>query len=104
MTEIHLSDEDRAFIDDQVQAGVHPDTGAVISAGLRLLGSNEGKLAELRRLIQEGIDDVEAGRVMEFETAEDLTAHIRQMAEEQKNAVASPDNVSQVPKRSTRHS
>jgi antitoxin ParD1/3/4 len=104
MTEIHLSEQDRNFIEEQVQAGIHEDADAVIAAGLRLLGSNEGKLVELQRLIQEGIDDVEAGRVMEFDSAEDLTAHILKMAEEQKNAVASSGDVAKGSKRSARHS
>ena len=89
MTEIHLSNEDRAFIDEQVEAGIYKNAEEAVAAGLRLLGSGEGKLFELQRLIQEGIDDVEAGRVMEFASGEELTAHILKMAEEeQKNATA----------------
>lgn len=104
MTEIHLSEEDRIFIEEHVRAGTYKDAHAVISAGLRLLGSREGKIAELQRLIQEGIDDVDAGRVVEFESAEDMTAHILKMAEERKNAIASPDDVASGAKRSARHS
>ena len=88
MTEIHLSDDDSAFIAEQVEAGIYKNADEAVAAGLRLLGSREGKLFELQRLIQEGIDDVEAGRVMEFASAEELTAHILQMAEEQKNETA----------------
>jgi antitoxin ParD1/3/4 len=54
MTEIHLSERDRGFIEEQVQAGIFENADAVIAAGLRLLGSNEGKLAELQRLIRKG--------------------------------------------------
>ncbi|MFK3688812.1 type II toxin-antitoxin system ParD family antitoxin [Agrobacterium tumefaciens] len=89
MPEIHLSEQDEKFIEEQVAAGIFKDADAVVSAGLRLLGSNEGKLVELQRLIQEGLDDVEAGRVMEFSTADDLTAHIIKLAGEQNEAKAS---------------
>ncbi|MFB9951207.1 type II toxin-antitoxin system ParD family antitoxin [Rhizobium puerariae] len=103
MTEIHLSDEDRAFIEEQVKTGVYKDADEVVAAGLRLLGSEEGELQELSRLIQEGIDDVEAGRVVQFESAEELTAHILKMAEERKNAVAPTGNVPKGAERSSRH-
>ncbi|QSZ56363.1 type II toxin-antitoxin system ParD family antitoxin [Rhizobium sp. ZX09] len=89
MPEIHLSEQDEKFIEEQVAAGVYSDADAVISAGLRLLGSDEGKLVELQRLVQEGLDDVEAGRVMEFSTADDFTAHIVKLAEERNEAKAS---------------
>lgn len=89
MPEIHLSEQDEKFIEEQVAAGIFKDADAVVSASLRLLGSNEGKLVELQRLIQEGLDDVEAGRVMEFSTADDLTAHIIKLAGEQNEAKAS---------------
>ncbi|QTK79043.1 type II toxin-antitoxin system ParD family antitoxin [Agrobacterium tumefaciens] len=89
MPDIHLSEQDEKFIEEQVAAGIFKDADAVVSAGLRLLGSNEGKLVELQRLIQEGLDDVEAGRVMEFSTADDLTAHIIKLAGEQNEAKAS---------------
>lgn len=89
MPEIHLSEQDEKFIEEQVAAGIFKDADAVISAGLRLLGSKEGRFVELQRLIQEGLDDVEAGRVMEFSTADDLTAHIIKLAGEQNEAKAS---------------
>lgn len=83
---IRLSDEDHAFIDEEVRAGVYKDVDEAIHAGLRLLKSKEGKNAELRRLIQEGIDDVEAGRVIEFESAADLTRYIMDMPGEKRDA------------------
>jgi antitoxin ParD1/3/4 len=103
MSEIHLSDEDRAFIEEQVKAGVYKDADAVVAAGLRLLGSEEGEVEELRHLIQQGIDDVDAGRAMRFESAEEMTAHILKMAEDRKNAASSSQNVARGPERSSRH-
>ncbi|WCK02940.1 type II toxin-antitoxin system ParD family antitoxin [Agrobacterium tumefaciens] len=89
MPEIHLSEQDEKFIEEQVAAGIYSDADAVISAGLRILGSKEGRFVELQRLIQEGLDDVEAGRVMEFSNAGDFTAHIIRLSEEQNEAKAS---------------
>ncbi|CDZ56134.1 type II toxin-antitoxin system ParD family antitoxin [Neorhizobium galegae] len=84
MAEIHLSDEDRDFIEEQVKAGIYKDADEVVAAGLRLLGSKEGKLVELQRLIQEGIDDVEAGRVHHYASGEDLLNDIKRMSAERK--------------------
>lgn len=103
MTEIHLSDDDKAFIQEQVKDGRYKSADEVVAAGLRLLGSEEGEIQELRRLIQQGIDDVDAGRVMTFESGEELTAHIMQMAEERKNVGAPAQNVARGAERSSRH-
>ena len=89
MPEIHLSEQDEKFIEEQVAAGIFKDADAVIAAGLRLMGSKEGRFVELQRLLQEGLDDVDAGRVMEFSSADDFTAHIIKLAEEQNEAKAS---------------
>jgi antitoxin ParD1/3/4 len=88
MTEIHLSEEQTEFANDLVTNGVYGTADEVVAAALRLLGSDEGKLVELHRLIQEGLDDVEAGRVVSFDSAEDLTAYVLGMAEERNNAVS----------------
>jgi antitoxin ParD1/3/4 len=93
MTEIHLSEQDLTFIKEQVADGRYRNAEDVIAAGLRLLGSEEGEIQELRHLIQQGIDDIDAGRAITFESAEDLTKHILMMAEERKNAAASAENV-----------
>jgi antitoxin ParD1/3/4 len=88
MTEIHLSEEQTEFVNDLVTNGVYGTADEVVAAALRLLGSDEGKLVELHRLIQEGLDDVDAGRVVSFDSAADLTAYVLGMAEERNNAVS----------------
>ncbi|MGE7369959.1 type II toxin-antitoxin system ParD family antitoxin [Neorhizobium sp. NPDC001467] len=103
MTEIHLSEQDQDFITEQLKDGQYRNAEEVIAAGLRLLGSEEGQIQELRHLIQQGIDDIDAGRVMTFADADELTAHILQMAEERKDAAASAENVVRGPERSSRH-
>lgn len=86
MTDIHLNDRDKAFIDEQIEAGIYKDADEAVAAGLRLLGSKEGKLAELKRLIQEGYDDVEAGRVYTYASGQEMLADIKRMAAEEEKA------------------
>jgi antitoxin ParD1/3/4 len=84
MAEIQLSEQDKAFVEDLVNNRVYKSADEVVAAGLRLLGSEEGKFVELQRLIQEGLDDVEAGRVHRYESAEDMLADIKRMSAEKK--------------------
>lgn len=84
MTEIHLSEQDRKFIDEQVKAGVYKDADAVVHASLQLLGSEEGKRAALQRLIKEGLDDADAGRVHRYPSEEDFMSDIRKLSAQQK--------------------
>ena len=80
MTEIHLSEDDRAFVQDLVDNRVYKNADEVVAAGLRLLGSEEGKFVELQRLIQEGLDDVATGRVHTYGSGEEFLADIKRMA------------------------
>lgn len=77
MPEIHLSEQDEKFIEEQVAAGVYSDADAVIHASLQLLSSDEGKRAALQLLIQEGIDDAEAGRVHRYASQDEFLADIK---------------------------
>ena len=81
MTEIHLSEEDQAFVQDLLDNRVYRTADEVVAAGLRLLGSQEGRFMELQRLIQEGLDDVEAGRVHSYASAEEMLEDIKQMSD-----------------------
>jgi antitoxin ParD1/3/4 len=80
MTEIQLDEKHRAFIDEQVKAGIYKDADAVVAAGLRLLGSKEGRDAEFKRLIQQGTDDINNGRIFEYGSAEEMLGDIKQMS------------------------
>lgn len=84
MTEIHLSEQDRKFIDEQVKAGVYKDADEVVHASLSLLGSEEGQLAELRKMIHEADEQFERGKYITFTTADDLTAYIIERARNQR--------------------
>ncbi|WP_019565385.1 type II toxin-antitoxin system ParD family antitoxin [Agrobacterium sp. 10MFCol1.1] len=47
MPEIHLSEQDERFIEEQVAAGAYSDADAVIHASLQLLSSDEKKESRL---------------------------------------------------------
>lgn len=72
MDDIHLSDEDRRFVEANVRNGSYRDASDVIHAGLQSLQRE----AVLRRLIQEGEDDIAAGRFYEFGEGDSLTDFI----------------------------
>ncbi len=84
MPEIHLSEQDEKFIEEQVAAGVYSDADAVIHASLQLLSSEEGKRAALQLLIREGIDDAEAGRVHRYASQDEFLADIKRVSARQK--------------------
>ncbi|MCQ1833696.1 type II toxin-antitoxin system ParD family antitoxin [Neorhizobium galegae] len=81
MAEIHLSDEDRDFIEEQVKAGIYKDADEVVAARLRQLRE---ETEALKQMIQEGLDDVEAGRVHSYASAEELSNDIKRMADEKR--------------------
>jgi antitoxin ParD1/3/4 len=84
---IQLSKQDAEFVEEQMKSGLYESADAVVTAALALLREQEE--ATLRVLIQEGIDDVEAGRVMSFNSADELTAYILGMAEEREDGTTS---------------
>ncbi|CAN7314896.1 MAG: type II toxin-antitoxin system ParD family antitoxin [Agrobacterium sp.] len=84
MPEIHLSEQDEKFIEEQVAAGVYSDADAVIHASLQLLSSDEGRLTELRKMIREADEEFERGDYVTFTADDDLTAYIIERARNEK--------------------
>ncbi|NSY68517.1 type II toxin-antitoxin system ParD family antitoxin [Agrobacterium tumefaciens] len=84
MPEIHLSEQDERFIEEQVAAGVYSDADAVIHASLQLLSSDEGRIVQLRNMIREADEEFERGEYVTFTTADDLTAYIIERARNEK--------------------
>ncbi|KQW31017.1 addiction module antitoxin [Rhizobium sp. Root274] len=80
MPSIQLSQQDAEFVEEQMNSGLYESADAVVTAGLALL--RERDEATLRMLIQEGIDDVEAGRVHTYENAEAFLADMKRMFED----------------------
>ncbi|RYC17789.1 type II toxin-antitoxin system ParD family antitoxin [Ciceribacter ferrooxidans] len=75
MPNIQLNKRDEKFVEKQISSGLYDSAEEVVTAGLRLL--RERDEADLRMLIQEGVDDVEAGRVHTYESAEEFLADLQ---------------------------
>jgi antitoxin ParD1/3/4 len=81
MTErtIVLTDADAALLDRLVESGDYHDAGEALHHGLKLAElartSDAMREAAFRAAIQVGIDDVEAGRVTRFTSADEIEAH-----------------------------
>ncbi|HTD34836.1 MAG TPA: type II toxin-antitoxin system ParD family antitoxin [Candidatus Elarobacter sp.] len=60
------------FVKEQVQSGKYASSSEVVRAGLRLLYEREQERAErrdaLKRLVQEGLDDLRSGKIVESKT------------------------------------
>ncbi|AYD00384.1 type II toxin-antitoxin system ParD family antitoxin [Neorhizobium sp. NCHU2750] len=67
MTEIHLSDEQKAFIEEQVKSGAYDNPEDVIAAGLSLLGSED---KHLRAMIAEADAQLDRGEFVSFDSAD----------------------------------
>lgn len=63
-TSVSLGDHFSDFVQEQVASGRYATASDVLRAGLRLLEYEEAKLDRLRELIAEGIEDIDAGRVV----------------------------------------
>ncbi|MCV9965863.1 type II toxin-antitoxin system ParD family antitoxin [Pararhizobium sp. BT-229] len=79
-----IGDHFDGFIEEQVKSGRFNNASEVVRAGLRLLERDEAKFAELKRLIKEGLDDIENGDFVEFSDDDDLLAFVRQEAEKER--------------------
>ena len=81
-----LTPHHEALIERLVTSGRYQNASEVLRAGLRELerqdGEYEAKLAALRAAIQLGIDDIEAGRYTEFNSAAELQTHLRGIADQ----------------------
>lgn len=66
MLKVSLGTEDDLFIEEQVRSGAYADAETVIRAGLERLRQDEALRGErFQSKIQEGLDDLAAGRVEE---------------------------------------
>lgn len=68
------------LIDRLVASGRYQNASEVLRAGLRAVeredAEHEAKLAALRAAVQEGIDDVEAGNIVEMSSEADISAWV----------------------------
>ena len=55
-TSISLGNHFESFIEQSIHQGRFSNASEVVRAGLRLLEEEEGKLANLKKVVQEGLD------------------------------------------------
>ncbi|MDR1853509.1 MAG: type II toxin-antitoxin system ParD family antitoxin [Azoarcus sp.] len=79
-----ITDHQASFVAQLVESGEYQNASEVLREGLRLVEQRRvehaAKLARLRAAIQEGIDDIEAGRYEAFDTPEALGVHLDALA------------------------
>lgn len=82
---IVLTDHQARFVEQLVTTGRYQNASEVLREGLRLVESREAeasaRLKALREATQIGIDDIESGRFLTFESAEDLDRHLSALAD-----------------------
>jgi antitoxin ParD1/3/4 len=81
-----ITDHQAELIDRLVASGRYQNASEVLRAGLRLVEREDGeygaRLAALRAAVQAGIDAIEAGDYIDFETPEEMRRHLRRIADQ----------------------
>lgn len=65
------------FVAEQVDSGEFENATEVVQDALRLWRDRRNKLEVLRREVQKGLDDIEAGRVVEPPSIDELIESVR---------------------------
>jgi antitoxin ParD1/3/4 len=76
---VSVTDEEQAFIEEQLASGRYADESEVLRAGLGRL-EHEAKVATLRAMVAEADDQFDAGDYVTFDSAEAATAFIVEQA------------------------
>ena len=80
-----LTEHQAELIDTLVKSGRYQNASEVLREGLRLVETREARdaarLQALRDAVQVGLDDIAAGRYLEFDNAESLQEHLGGLAE-----------------------
>jgi antitoxin ParD1/3/4 len=82
---INLTDHYHQFVENQVDSGRFKNASEVMRAGLRLLeneaNEQDSKQAILKRLADEGFDDLDQGRGIELNSTESLSALVSEIGQ-----------------------
>jgi len=76
---IELAPELEQLVQEQVNAGLYPSSSAAVNAAVARMFAEESpeELAELRALIDVGLDDIKAGRIVENFDLKEFLAECR---------------------------
>lgn len=81
-----VTDHQAKLIEKLVSSGRYQNASEVLRDGLRMVeardAQEEAKLKALREAVQLGIDDIEAGRYIEFESFDAMDQYLREMTDE----------------------
>jgi antitoxin ParD1/3/4 len=77
-----LPPELSAFVDQTVAAGKFASPEDVVAAGLRLLQERAPELEELRKKLQEGLDDFERGDYIELNGDAEISRFVAEVFEQ----------------------
>lgn len=80
---VNLTEHYSQFVDSLIASGQYKNASEVFRAGLRLLEQStavdEQKLSLLRKLADEGFDELDQGRGLELPTVKSLKSHIARL-------------------------
>ena len=87
---IVLTESQAKFVEQMVACGHYQNASEVLREGLRLVHAREAeqaaKLAALSEAVAIGLEDIEAGRYKDFDSAQALDAHLSALADRAINA------------------
>ncbi|HEX3808605.1 MAG TPA: type II toxin-antitoxin system ParD family antitoxin [Rhizomicrobium sp.] len=82
------------LIETLVSEGLYQNASEVLRDGLRLIeardAEHKAKIKALREAAQIGIDDIEAGRYVEFQSFEELEKYMKSVSEPETRGKAQP--------------
>ncbi|MFI5384525.1 MAG: type II toxin-antitoxin system ParD family antitoxin [Fimbriimonadales bacterium] len=87
---VSITDEIESFVAEKVAAGQYNNASEVVRAALRMMREEDLYLAWLRKEVQIGLDDIDAGRVQPFtkELVKEINAEGRRRLRERKKESA----------------
>jgi antitoxin ParD1/3/4 len=83
---INLTDHFDRFVEAEVESGRYGSASEVVREGLRLIEARKreerAKLQWLRAAVKEGMEQIDRGEGVEFQSMRELDQHLDQLAEE----------------------
>jgi len=93
--QVELTEHFRQFVDGQIASGSFPDEGEVVRAALRLLerqtNEDRERLELLRQLCNEGIEQLDRGEGIVFNSDEELKDYLHGLGRQSRERVSEVD-------------